>query len=71
MRIILNLLINATIAYVLQRLLDGVHFVDFGTAVIFAIILGVLNIFVKPVLQVLSLPLTIFTFIVYQKAIMP
>ena len=62
MRIILNLLINATIAYVLQRLLDGVHFVDFGTAVIFAIILGVLNIFVKPVLQILSLPLTIFTF---------
>lgn len=62
MRIILNLLINATIAYVLQRVLDGVHFVDFGTAVIFAIILGVLNIFVKPVLQILSLPLTIFTF---------
>ena len=62
MRIILNLLINAIIAYVLQRLLDGVHFVDFGTAVIFAIILGVLNIFVKPVLQILSLPLTIFTF---------
>ena len=62
MRIILHLLINVIIAYVLQRLLDGVHFVDFGTAVIFAIILGVLNIFVKPVLQVLSLPLTIFTF---------
>ena len=62
MRIILNLLINATIAYVLQRMLDGVHFVDFGTAVIFAVILGVLNIFVKPVLQILSLPLTIFTF---------
>ena len=62
MRIILNLLINATIAYVLQRVLDGVHFMDFGTAVIFAIILGVLNIFVKPVLQILSLPLTIFTF---------
>ena len=62
MRIILNLLINAAIAYVLQRVLDGVHFMDFGTAVIFAIILGVLNIFVKPVLQILSLPLTIFTF---------
>ena len=62
MRIILNLLINATIAYVLQRMLDGVHFVDFGTAVIFAVILGLLNIFVKPVLQILSLPLTIFTF---------
>ena len=45
MRIILNLLINATIAYVLQRMLDGVHFVDFGTAVIFAVILGLLNIF--------------------------
>ena len=62
MRIILNLLINATIAYVLQRMLEGVHFVDFGTAVIFAVILGLLNIFVKPVLLILSLPLTIFTF---------
>ncbi|MDO4763436.1 MAG: phage holin family protein [Flavobacteriaceae bacterium] len=56
-----NLLITAIVSYVLQMLLSGVHFEGFGTAIIFAIVLGLLNAFVKPVLKMLSLPLTVIT----------
>ncbi len=61
-KIVVNLLISAVVAFVLQKLLSGVYFEDFGTAIVFAVVLGLLNIFVKPVLKLLSLPLTIFTF---------
>lgn len=62
MSLIIKLLITAIVSYILQRLLDGVHFVDFGTAIIFAIVLGILNIILKPILHFFSLPITIFTF---------
>lgn len=62
MKIIINLLITAVVAFVLQRMMDNVYIEDFGTAVVFAVVLGLLNTFVKPVLSFFSLPLTIFTF---------
>lgn len=58
---IINLLITTVAAYILQKILGGVHFSGFGTTLFFVLILGVLNAFVKPILQVLSLPLTIVT----------
>lgn len=61
MKTIINLLITAAVAYGLTFILDGVHFVGFGTAIIFALVLGLLNFFVKPILKILGLPLTIIT----------
>lgn len=59
---IINLLITATSAYILgQYVLDGVHFSGFSSAVIFALILGLLNAIVKPILVVLTIPVTILT----------
>ncbi|HEY4935074.1 MAG TPA: phage holin family protein, partial [Puia sp.] len=34
----------------------------FITAIVLAIVLGILNLFVKPILIILTLPITIFTF---------
>lgn len=62
MGFIFRLLIMAVICYFLQNFLNGVHFADFGTAVIFAIVLGLLNTFVKPVLKFFSFPITLITF---------
>lgn len=62
MKVLINLLITAVVAFVLQKILGGVSIASFGTAIVFAIILGLLNMFVKPVIQILSLPLTIVTF---------
>lgn len=52
----------AVASFVLQRQLEGVHFADFGTAVVFAVVLGLLNTFVKPVLKFFSFPISLITF---------
>ena len=43
-------------------MLPGVHVDSYTTAIVFAIVLGLLNIFLKPLLILLTLPLTIITF---------
>lgn len=62
MRYIIRLLITSLVAYILSLLLQPhVTFTGFGSAVIFVFILGLLNVFVKPLLFLLTLPITILT----------
>ncbi|WP_299182292.1 phage holin family protein [uncultured Chryseobacterium sp.] len=61
MNLLIRLLVTAIVAYLLTLILPGVHFTGFGGAIIFAIVLGILNLIVKPVLHILGLPLTIIT----------
>jgi len=61
MNLIIRLFITAIVAFLLTKILPGVHFDGFSTAIIFAIVLGVLNLIVKPVLSLFGLPLTIIT----------
>ncbi|HEV3223107.1 MAG TPA: phage holin family protein [Puia sp.] len=62
MNIILRIIISAVVAFALSYILSGVHIQSFITALILAIVLGILNLFVKPILIILTLPITIFTF---------
>jgi putative membrane protein len=41
--------------------MTGVHVAGFTTALIVAVVLGLLNIFIKPILVVLTLPITFVT----------
>lgn len=61
MNFIIRLLITAAVAYGLSTVLSGVHIADFKTALIFALVLAVLNAIVKPLLVLLTLPITIIT----------
>lgn len=61
MNIIIRLLITSIVAYLLTKILPGVHFEGFSSAIIFAIVLGLLNLIVRPILSLLGLPLTIIT----------
>ncbi|KUJ53492.1 phage holin family protein [Chryseobacterium sp. JAH] len=61
MNLIIRLLITAVVAFLLTKVLPGVHFEGFSTAIIFAIVLGVLNLILKPILSLFGLPLTIIT----------
>ena len=61
MNLIIRLLITAVVAFLLTKILPGVEFAGFGAAVVFAIVLALLNLIVKPVLNLLGLPLTIIT----------
>ena len=62
MRFIINLLITAIAVYALSELLEPHVIIDsFGTAIIFALVLAILNTIVKPLLILLTLPITIVT----------
>ncbi|MDZ7695129.1 MAG: phage holin family protein [Balneolaceae bacterium] len=58
---IYTLLINSIAVYLTAKLLDGVELKGFLTAVIVAILLALVNTFVKPLIVFLTLPLTIIT----------
>jgi len=68
MKFVLRYLITACVAFFLPKVLDfynitsvQVHFDNFKTALIFALAVGLLNIFVKPIVSFFSLPVTILT----------
>ena len=62
MRWIINFLITAVFVYVLSKLLaPHVIINSFTTAIIFSIVLALLNAFVKPLVIILTLPFTIIT----------
>ena len=61
MNFLLRILITALVAFALAHLLKGIHVDTFWTAIVFAVILAILNVFVKPILILLTLPLTIVT----------
>ena len=47
--------------WVASELVPGVHFTDTGTLIVAAVLLGVVNAFVRPVVFILTLPLTVVT----------
>ena len=61
MNIIVNWLLNSLVIIVAAYLLPGVHIANFFTALAIALVLGVLNLFIRPLLILLTLPLTIIT----------
>ena len=61
MNFIIRLLITGLIAYLLSKILSGVHIDTIGTAIIFALVLALLNAIVKPILVILTLPVTVIT----------
>jgi putative membrane protein len=59
--IIIQLLATAVIVFLLANLLPGVTLSGFMGAVIFAIVLGLLNLILKPILKIISFPITFIT----------
>ncbi|MCL6274969.1 phage holin family protein [Muricauda sp. 2012CJ35-5] len=61
MKLILKLLLNALAVVILSYVLPGVGVDSYQTAIIVALVLSVLNFLVKPILVILTLPITILT----------
>jgi putative membrane protein len=59
---ILQIIISSLAIYFTAWLLPGIEIKSYPSAILVAIVLGLLNVFLKPVLQFLSFPLTIVTF---------
>lgn len=59
---LISWLAAALIFMVAAYILPGVHIQNFWTAIILAAVMGILNILIKPLLVLLTLPFTIVTF---------
>jgi len=61
MGFIVKLLVNALAVIISAYLIRGVNVDGILTAIIVALVLGILNTFIKPILVILTLPITILT----------
>lgn len=61
MNTILKLLLTAIAVVVLAKILPGVAVEGYGSAIIVAIVIALLRFIVKPILVILTLPVTIIT----------
>ena len=62
LRWFLSLFLNAIALIAVAQLFDSFHLDGFSTALIASFILSILNIIVKPILILLTLPITVVTF---------
>lgn len=61
MKIIASILITALALLLVAGIVPGIEVANFYAALIAALILGLLNVFIKPILVLLTLPITILT----------
>ncbi len=61
MGFIISFLVSGVAVYITARLLPGISISSFTTAVLVALVLGVLNAVIKPVLTIITFPVTLLT----------
>lgn len=61
MNLLLRILVTAVLVTVISHFLPGVAVDNFLTSVIVAVVLGLLNVFIKPIIVLFTLPVTIVT----------
>lgn len=62
MNFVIRILVTGAVAFGLSYILKGIHIDSYGTALIFALVLALINIFIRPLLVIFTIPLTIITF---------
>ncbi|MDQ2873086.1 MAG: phage holin family protein [Candidatus Eremiobacteraeota bacterium] len=73
MNLIIRLIINAIAFYLIAMYVPGIHANSFTAALIAAIIFGIVNAIIRPLLLLITLPLTVITlglFIIVVNALM-
>jgi putative membrane protein len=61
MRFLIRIIVIAAVSFGLAHVLRGIRIDTFWTAIVFAVVLAILNIFIKPLIILLTLPVTILT----------
>lgn len=68
-QLVFDFILGAAVIMIVDHLFDGVYVKDFQVAFLIAIILAILNTFIKPILTFLAFPFTIMTFGLFQLVI--
>lgn len=61
MRLLVTWLINAAALFALPYLMQSVRVESFTTALVAALVLGLVNVLIRPILVLLTLPVTVLT----------
>ncbi|WP_264565536.1 phage holin family protein [Flavobacterium sp. N3904] len=61
MNLLIRIIVTAGLVFGIAHFLPGVHVAGFYTAAVVAVVLALLNVFVKPIMVLLTLPFTIIT----------
>ena len=61
MKLIMKLILSALAVILIAKLLPGVSLDNYTTAIIVAAVIAILNVLVKPILIIFTLPITIVT----------
>lgn len=61
MKLVIKWFISAIAIIITGYILRGIHVADFRTALLVALVLGAINVTIKPLLIILTLPITIIT----------
>lgn len=61
MEILISILISAIAVFVAGQILPGVHIESFGIAIVVAVVMGLINAIIRPILFILTLPINILT----------
>jgi putative membrane protein len=61
MKILINWIVSAMVIFALAYIIPGAHVTGFMAALAVALVLGILNAFLKPVLLIFTLPINILT----------
>ena len=61
MKLLIRIIITSVLVLLISHFMKGVHVAGFVTALLVAVVLGLLNIFIKPIFVLLTLPFTIVT----------
>lgn len=62
MKLLGKITINVLTLFVVQYLVPGFYIADFAAALVAAIVIGIINALIKPILQIIALPISILTF---------
>jgi putative membrane protein len=61
MNLVVKILLSSVAVVIASYLIPGVYVDDFLTAIIIAVLLSILNVTIKPLLIIFTIPLTVFT----------
>ncbi|MBK9457857.1 MAG: phage holin family protein [Sphingobacteriales bacterium] len=60
-KLIVSVLMNGLVVYLLANFLPGVHVTGLWTAIIVGCVIGLINNFVKPIISIIAMPVTVLT----------
>lgn len=62
MKLVVRLALNVLALFIVEYIVPGFRLSGLWTAVVAAVVIGIVNTFIKPILQLIALPASILTF---------